>query len=114
VPNIGPRERKRRLGLGLVSLACAIGTTAAFWSSGVPRIWRALLFPLILLAAVAFLQVKGETCVALAARGLRNLDAGNERIVDPDERAAVKAQARRVLTRALIVAAVITVGAIFV
>jgi hypothetical protein len=114
VPNIGPRERRRRLAGGVVILACALGGALLLRSWGAARGWRALLFLPLLLASVALLQVQAKTCVALAARGLRNLDAGNEPITDPAELAAVGAQARRVNTRALVVAAALTAGVLLI
>jgi hypothetical protein len=42
--------------------------------------------------------------VALASRGLRDLDAGPERIEDATELAAVRGQARRVLFKSFVAA----------
>jgi hypothetical protein len=108
IANIGPRERRRRLRGGFVALAFAALGVVLLWTTGASRGWRALLFVPLLFAALGLLQVRAKTCVALAAQGMRNLDAGNERIDDPAELQAVKAQARRVNIQALLVAAAVT------
>jgi hypothetical protein len=54
-------------------------------------------------------QVKEKTCVALAARGLRNLEQGDERIIDAIELQHVRAQARRVHAEAVAFALAIVV-----
>ena len=109
IPNIGHHERRRRLRIGYVSLACAIVITAALMVSDASRGWRLLVFLPLVLAAFSFLQVRAKTCVALAARGIRNLDSGDEPIRDTAELDAVKAQARLINLQAPIVAAAITV-----
>jgi hypothetical protein len=46
--------------------------------------------------------------VALAARGARNMDTGEERIVDDDDKATLRLQAKAVYIEATIVAALLT------
>ena len=108
IPNIGPHERLRRLRIGYVSLACATVATTVLILSDASRGWRLLVFLPLMLAAFCFLQVRAETCVALAARGMRNLDSGDEPIRDTAELNAVKAQARRINLQAPVVAAAVT------
>jgi len=50
--------------------------------------------------------------VALAARGARNMDAGDEAVVDAAEREALRRQARRVHLRAIVAGAVLTALAV--
>jgi hypothetical protein len=52
--------------------------------------------------------------VALASRGARNLDDGVTQIEDPAERAAVRAQARRVHLQSAAVALLLTLVAVVV
>jgi hypothetical protein len=47
--------------------------------------------------------------VALAKRGLRNMDSGEEKIEDADELARVRAQARRVHVQSALFAVAVTV-----
>ena len=46
----------------------------------------------------------------LASRGLRDLDGGEERIENASELARVRAQARKVWTKAFLLAAVLTLA----
>ena len=109
IPNIGPRERQRRLVGGFVFLfiaACVAGCLIWFEA---PRPWRLLVFLPAWASAIGFFQVTEKTCVALAARGLRNLDSGDEAITDALELARIRVQSRRVHVRAALGAAVIAI-----
>jgi hypothetical protein len=107
--NIGPRERRRRRVGGFVFLlvaACVAGCLILF---DAPRGWRLLVFLPAWGAAIGFFQVSARTCVALAARGLKNMDKGDEPITDPRELSQVRAQSRGVHIRAALTAVVVTV-----
>ena len=108
IPNIGPREQRRRIvmGIGMSVLTAA----AVVWlvAADAPRVWRLLVFVPAWIAALDFLQVRARTCVLLAARGVRNLDAGIEPIASASERARIRTQARVVHVQAALVATVIT------
>jgi hypothetical protein len=107
IPNIGPRERRRRLVGGFVFLlitACVGGGLILF---NAPRPWRLLVFLPAWASALGFFQASAKTCVALAARGLKNMDAGDEPITDPTELKRVRAQSRAVHVRAALTAAVV-------
>ena len=101
-PNIGPRERKRRLVGGLFFLAIAICVAASLLLFNAPRPWRLLVFLPTWAAAIGFFQVGAKTCVALAARGLKNMDAGDEKITDPRELDQIRAQSRAVHIRSVL------------
>ena len=108
IPNIGPRQRRRRLIVGAVMLAAAAVIAAGLVAFGARRALRIVVFLPLIAGLIGLLQVRAKTCVALAARGLRNMDGGDEAIADPGERLAVKAQARRVNVQAVLIAAGIT------
>lgn len=108
VPNIGPRERRRRLVFGLVMAAIAVVAAAVLMMMGAPRIWRVLLVLPIGGAALGVFQVQATTCVALAARGVRNMDHGDEAIADDRQLARVRAQSRAVYIKALIATLLVT------
>jgi hypothetical protein len=101
-PNIGPRERKRRLVGGLFFLAIAICVALCLLVFNAPRPWRLLVFLPTWAAAIGFFQVRAKTCVALAARGLKNLDTGDEEITDARELGQVRAQSRAVHIRSVL------------
>jgi hypothetical protein len=99
-PNIGPRERQRRLVGGFFFLSIALCVGVCLIAFNAPRPWRLLIFLPAWASAIGFFQVQAHTCVALAARGLKNMDAGDEPITHPSELKAVRAQSRGVPTRA--------------
>ena len=108
IPNIGPRERRRRLVVGIVMFAIAFAVAVALVLAGAPRAWRIfVLFP-VWVGSMGLFQVKEKTCVALAARGLRNLDTGDQPIVDAIELQQVRAQSRKVHIQSAVVAIVVT------
>jgi hypothetical protein len=72
---------------------------------------RAVSAPFFFAGFVGILQARAHTCVALASRGIRDMDDGPEEIGDAAELAAVRAQARRVLVWSLIGAVLLTAGA---
>ena len=59
--NIGPRERRKRVVLGLVMLAVSVGIAAALMRSGASPFWRLGLFVPLWMAALCFLQARGKT-----------------------------------------------------
>jgi hypothetical protein len=107
--NIGPRERRRRLIGGFVFLlvaACVAGCLILF---NAPRSWRLLVFLPAWAAAIGFYQVSAKTCVALAARGLKNMDAGDEAVTNPRELDQLRAQSRAVHIRSALTALAVAV-----
>lgn len=108
IPNIGPRERRKRLVVGVVMLACGILLGAAMVAMGAPRVWRPTVFVPLLVGALGLLQARDNTCLALAARGARNMDGGDEPIADATELSRVRAQARRVRGQAIALAALLS------
>lgn len=106
IPNIGPRERQRRLVGGFFFLAIMVCVAGCLIWFEAPRPWRLLVFLPAWAAAIGFFQVSEKTCVALAARGLRNMDAGDEAITSPHDLERVRAQSRNVHIRAVLSAAV--------
>jgi hypothetical protein len=110
--NIGPRERRRRLlvGVGLLALGAASGTYLL--AVHVDRVWRVPIFIPLWAGATGVLQWRARTCVALAARGMRNLDTGYEPVPDPQEVRQLKLQARRINLQSACLAAALTAAII--
>lgn len=109
VANIGPRERRKRRLLGIVSLTVAVGFAFVLVSLGAPRWSRLVVFFPLWLAGLGLLQAREKTCIALAARGVCNMDTGEETITDGALAARLRDKATAVHRRALLVAAAITV-----
>ena len=108
-PNIGPRERRKRLVAGVVMSAITLCVAGGLILAGLPRPWRLITIVPAWIAALGFFQVRENTCVALAARGLRNMDAGDERISDPIELHNVRKQSRSVHVQAALLARAVAV-----
>jgi len=72
-------------------LAAIVG--AALVAVEAARGWRLVALPPIWLGALALIEANARTCVMLAARGVRNMDAGDERVADAAERRALMRRA---------------------
>jgi hypothetical protein len=106
--NIGPRERRKRRLLGVVSLTVAVGVAFVLVSFGAPRWSRLVVFFPLWMAGLGLLQARARVCIALAARGVCNMDAGEETVADRALAARLRDKASAVHRRALLVAAAIT------
>lgn len=106
--NIGPREREKRMRIARVMGAVSAGAAVMLLRSRAPRVFRLGLFLPLSVAAIGYFQAKHHTCVALAARGQRNMDEGEEWIEEEETREALKRQGRQVLARSLTTAAALT------
>jgi uncharacterized membrane protein len=109
VANIGPRERRKRRLLGIVSLTVAVAVAFVLVSFGAPRWARLVVFFPLWMAGLGLLQARAQTCIALAARGVCNMDEGEETIHDDALASRLREKASAVHRRALMVAAAITV-----
>ena len=102
--NIGLAERQKRVRIANLSFAIAAVVGACLLAFGAPRAWRLLALLPLWIGALGFVQAKMGTCVALAARGVRNMDAGDEPIADAGERQALVRRARIVHGLAVLIA----------
>lgn len=91
--------------MSAITLCVAAGLILA----GLPRAWRLITIVPAWIAAIGLFQVRENTCVALAARGLRNMDTGDERISDPIELHNVRTQSRSVHVQAALLALAVAV-----
>lgn len=105
--NIGSGQRLRRLGIGIGASAVAAGIGGLLMYFEGARAWRLLMLPPVWLAAISVLQARTGICVVLAARGVRNMDTGNEPIRDAAERQVLSDHARRLHIQALAIALVL-------
>jgi hypothetical protein len=111
--NIGRRQRRLRLAFGFAMLAVALAGGAWAVAAGASPGLRAALAVPSFLAGLGIFQARAQTCVALAAKGTRNLDAGEEPVADAGESRRLRRQARAVLLQSLALAAVLTAAALF-
>jgi hypothetical protein len=96
ITNIGPRERRRRLTRGIITLVLGALLGLAMVLTGVDRWWRLVLFLPFWMGGLGVHQARGKTCVVLAARGARNMDDGIEPVEDEQDRRVLRRQARLV------------------
>jgi hypothetical protein len=106
--NIGPIQRRRRLLFGVAALVAGVVWVRFAWSAGYPSYTRLAGFVFFHMGFTGVFQARAKTCVALASRGLRNLDDGPKPIEDEAELMAVRALARRVLMQSLLAAAALS------
>jgi hypothetical protein len=112
IPNIGPRERRRRLIGGAGMLALGAIAAALLLGFDAQRAWRIVVLLPVWGGALGLLQFGERTCVALAAHGMQNMDGGDEAIDDPLVLAQVRRQARKVHIRAALLAVVVTAAVV--
>ncbi|MDX6696004.1 MAG: hypothetical protein QOF02_3607 [Blastocatellia bacterium] len=106
--NLGPREQRKRRLMGIVALTVGVGAAFVLVVYGAPRLLRLVIFLPLWIAGLGLLQAREKTCIALAARGTCNMDAGEQPIEDEEQVAQLRATARRIHHRALITAVIIT------
>jgi hypothetical protein len=107
--NLGPREQRKRRLMGIVALTVGVALAFALVVTGAPRLARVVVFFPIWMAGLGLFQARERTCIALAARGVCNMDEGEVFIEDESVAAELRAKARQINRRALITAAIITV-----
>lgn len=112
VPNIGPRERRTRIRFGVAFTAIGLVLAAVLLATSVARPWRLVVFAPLWIGAVGIFQAREKTCVALVARNERNMDAGAETVSDPAELEQLRAQARTVYVRSLLLAAFLSAAVV--
>jgi hypothetical protein len=110
--NIGPRERRKRRVLGFVALTVGVSLAFVLVIMQAPRWSRAVVFFPVWIAGLGLIQSREQTCIALAASGKCNMDAGEEILEDQNLIEQLRNKARRIHRRALITAAAITLLAL--
>lgn len=61
IANISPRERQKRLVIGMIMFAGSVIVLAALLAIGAERWWRLILFPALYVAATGFFQWREKT-----------------------------------------------------
>jgi hypothetical protein len=112
VANIGKAGRRQRLLIGLVGLGACVLASVWLVADGASRGWRLLLFLPWWISLLGIFQAKEQTCVALAARGLREVAGGEPEVIPLAELDAVRRQARRVYLQSFIAALLVTAASL--
>jgi hypothetical protein len=110
--NIGLRQRQQRMKWGIASFALSAVIIIGLVASDAARGWRLLALPSVWLGVLCLIEAKSGTCVVLAARGVRNMGAGNEPLADAAERKMVARQSRRIHLWALLVTLLLACAAL--
>ena len=97
---------------GLAWLTIGAGAAGALALSRLPRWLRLGVFGPFALGAAGVFQAREQTCVALAAQGVRDMDAGREALDDPAASRQINRQARKVIAESLLAAALLTLAAL--
>ena len=111
-PNINPRERRKRLVIGIVLFVAALLVLGVMLAFGLDRLWRLPLFGLFAAAAICYFEWQDRTCVALAGLGTRKLTDKMEKVEDALELAHMRRQSLRLVLKALLVAVPLTLLAL--
>ena len=61
IPNIGARERRKRMGFGIAMFVVGAGLAALVVGFDVPRPWRLAVLPAFWLGALGVLQAREKT-----------------------------------------------------
>ncbi len=86
--NIGPRGARRRMILGVPLIL--VGVVGSFFTKSF--LWQVVAF----MGFLSFYQATARTCVALASRGVRNMDEKTEYLERSDEIAFFQRRARTI------------------
>jgi hypothetical protein len=98
--------------MGIVGLAAGAFLAFVLVALRAPRLARIVIFFPIWFAALGLLQTREQICIALAARGMRNMDGGEEAIEDERLVKELRATSRRINRRAIVTAAIVTMVAL--
>jgi hypothetical protein len=110
--NLGPRERQKRLALGVMGIAVGVVAFLMLRASLAPWWGYLVLMPFFTAGAVGLIQWRERTCIAYARQGVRNIDRGMEPIADEAEKRALRARAAVIQQRAVLVGVAATLLAI--
>ncbi len=111
--NIGPKERQKRLIIGLVGIAVGVLAFVVLRAASAPWWANLALLPIFFAAASGIIQWQEKTCVAFANRGVRNLDHGLEPISDEAEKQALRERAAKIRLKSFVFGGLATAFTIF-
>jgi hypothetical protein len=106
--NIGPKEAGKRRLLGAITLAIAISLAVLIAAYDLLIWWNLLLFFPLLAALLGFFQAQEETCIALAAQNLCNLDNGIQKIKDESLARRLQNRANGIIYKSAALALILT------
>ena len=102
IPNIGPKERQKRLIGGAMSFITGVALFVAIQAFSLPLWANLFTLPLFFFAGIGFFQWNDKTCIKLVREGVMNLDDGDKPVTDAEIKAALQHQAKQVQIKSLI------------
>ena len=113
IPNIGPKERQKRLLAGMAGFTAGVMLFVIIQSFSWPLWTNLFTLPLFFLGAVGFFQWKDKTCIKLVRDGVVNMDDGDQPVTDAEVKAAFQRQATQVQIKSLIAGVSATLFCVF-
>lgn len=108
IANIGPRERQKRLRIGLALFLITLIVLGVLIAFDVNPVWRLLLLFMFWGAGTSYFEARDKTCVALVLTGSRKMDDVAEKIEDVAELKQVRRQSRKLIIKAFFTALALT------
>lgn len=100
--NIGPRERRKRLYVGIAGEVIALAVLAAVKILKLSGWTAAITLPFFIAAGIGFFQWLEKTCIANVYLGVSNMDDGNVTVTDDAVKRTLAKQARQVQLKAFV------------
>jgi len=112
--NIGPRQRRKRILIGLVLLFLGGAVVGAMVGVHAHRALRLVAAVPFIAGSISLFQVRARTCVVFAARKVKNMDGGEVPVTDSRELQTLLRQARLVWIQGIALGVVLTAVAVAV
>ncbi|MEO6060477.1 MAG: hypothetical protein ABIQ99_00895 [Thermoflexales bacterium] len=112
--NIGPRERRKRLYVGIAAEVMAILVLFGVKILKLSGWTAAITLPFFIAAGIGFFQWLDKTCIANVYLGVSNMDDGNIAVTEDSVKRTLARQARRVQIKAFVSATAQTGVAILI
>ena len=100
--NIGPRERRKRLYVGIAAEVMALAVLATVKILKLSGWTAAITLPFFIAAGIGFFQWLEKTCIANVYLGVTNMDDGNVAVTDEAVKHTLAKQARQVQIKAFV------------
>ncbi len=94
--NIGPKQRRKRLFMGLTVHAITIVLSAVFIHYHLGLWWKSALFIPFFMGFLGLIQAQKKVCVMYAQQSTRNMDNGTEKIEDESIADEIRKKAKKI------------------
>lgn len=106
--NIGPRQRRRRIRIGVALLLLGVALAGLLLGVHAERMLRVVVAAPFIAGSITLFQVRARTCVVFAARKVKNMDQGEVPVTDSRELETLLRQARLVWIQGIALGVVLT------